>query len=743
MDDLNSTPEAQKGIFNFNLKDNPVGFVAFLFFALLTFGAISIFMLNTREQSSQDKLESGNKTIFKPIADNTVVYGYWAGEGSKINAANLKNGNIYELASLPANIKKVSVISPNLLIFIDKTDVSDHGKEMSVYNISAKSSETILSASDNFGIDEYVISPNKKYIALWEVSIPEGKGLSSGKSRVFTVSMENPNVKNLIYDENITETKYAHYPLAITDDGKVFMDTFEPNSGAGWANGMSVSDLSGSQKQNIEPMIAGTYGTQPRLSPDGRYLAFAGYSNNLLGGVSGISEDDGFRRAILSPNTVATLDTSTLQVETIVKSAIGTIYPEVSWDNISGKILYSAVSKDTSKSGQYLFNLATNTPVKIDDIAEDGITDTYAVISSMSDGKLLAGQQDLDQSTLGNLGEGYAKSLSELGVYDTREKKLIPFSVDSPLVQYIDIFSSSYFPESLPKVAVVSDGSGRKSTNQLQLQTFTIKPTLEPQRLSLQSDIISTASARPKGKCRDIAAAQCNELNGTNVDAVKAKEDYEKRMKERYSGRPKDPQSPEEPISAFDACFDQNFKTETDECPDSPLYLYGDVGKNVSVEIGTEVINSNAPYKDEYRGVLTGDGGISIYGVNYKSLDYVYVSAIKKLPRLEYGKNVKSIDLGKVIREYGKKLGLNSNEIEDTIESIGVIDSPYVFVSFFNEEVSRAILPISFDPKPDVYRNIVFYIKPIYKPIVVKTPVFEKYPERRGFTAIEVSYLID
>ena len=82
-------------------------------------------------------------------------------------------------------------------------------------------------------------------------------------------------------------------------------------------------------------------------------------------------------------------------------------------------------------------------------------------------------------------------------------------------------------------------------------------------------------------------------------------------------------------------------------------------------------------------------------------------------------------------------------EIKDLTVSIDQFHSPYVFVSFFDDETSKVILPISFDPVPDVYRNIVFYLRPLDNPIASNPPRFEKIPQRKGFTAIEVSSIID
>ncbi len=737
MDDLNSTPEAKKSLFNFNPKDNPVAFIAFLFFAFLAFGAISVYMLNTSSQRTQEKDAKEEKVAFKSLSENTLVYGYWMEDVSQVEAFNLKTGESVNVATLPSSIKKVSVISPQKLMYINQTDVRDHGKEVVIYDLFAKKIVSVINSSLGFGIDDYVISPNKKYIAFWEVNVPDGKSLSDGKSIVSVHDINNPEVKKIIYEENLPDTTFAHYPVAVTDTGEVFMDSFHPNSGAGWANGMTFASLDGSPSA-IASMPSGSYGTQPKSSPDGRFLLFAGYDGTKGSGVVSVGASDGFRQAILSPNTIELFDTVTKERKKIEGLSNQNIYPKVSWDGSNGGVIYSQIAKDPSLTGRYVYNLSALTSKKIDNARNNSIEDGYVIIENLSGGKYLAGQRDLFLSALGNLGETYLQPYSEVAVFDTADNKLTPVPIASGLVQFIDLLPSSYFASSLNSIDTAGDedNTTRKSSDQLQLQSFVIKPKLEPIRTLQQSEVSVGDGDQPTNnkdlpQCRDVAVEQCNAMYGGDLSGDEALAIY------GSGGESVGP-------PGYDTCFDiALYGGYTGECADSPLYLYGEENKNVSVEIGTQVSNSNAPYNNSYRGILTGDGGISINGTRYKSLEYDYVSAIKKLPILNYGKVVKQSQLKNAITDYGEKLGLNSKEIIDIIASIGHIDSPYIFVSFYDDKTSKAILPISFDPKPDVYRNIVFYLKPVNEPFVAKVPVFEKYPERQGFTAVEVSYIID
>jgi hypothetical protein len=102
--------------------------------------------------------------------------------------------------------------------------------------------------------------------------------------------------------------------------------------------------------------------------------------------------------------------------------------------------------------------------------------------------------------------------------------------------------------------------------------------------------------------------------------------------------------------------------------------------------------------------------------------------------------------LDNVLQDYGKKLGLNKKEINDLIlVGKNQITAPFVFVSFFSPQISEDILPLAFTPQPDNYRNIVFYFKqyadhPLFTP---QAPVFPAHLNRSGYTAVEISSLVE
>lgn len=693
-----------------NPKQNSKGFIASLFILIAILGASTYTATTGNKTPDKSKVEP--ETVFTPISNNTVVYGYWADKNSEIEAADLNSGKIYQVAELGKDIKKVTVASSNSLIFINKTDDRDHGKEIVAYDLGSKNIKTIASADTDFGIDDYVISPNKKYIAIWEIRMgKESQQLIGGNSRVYSANTSSPNQKNLIYDEPITQDVPVSYPIGVTDSGEIFLDKFKANVGAGWANGMTISNFSGNQKQDLTSMTAGTYSTQPAMSPDGKHLVFAGYDGSKENGIAEKSLSSSFRNAIVNPNTVELINILTKQRTKLSNLSSENIYPGVSWDKLQNKLILTQISKEGNGDGTYITTISGNPYEKVD--TED------SVISTLSDSKILTGISQTSLSSVGNLGEKYASSLSSISAYDNNSKKSIDINIGRPMFQFIDIKSNNYF-RNAKEIGRIGGSKDDASHKQLQLQTFALKPTLAPKRIKQQSET-PPQPQRPPILCYEIAAVRCDSVIGPHEDKGV------------------------DPV-AWDRCFQTSRRELMDSgtCPGSPLYLYGLEGTKVRVKIQTKTYAEVPSYNDGYDVVLGKDGKFSIRENEYSKISFDYNPALRIIPSLNYGRVVDVENVGKVLDEYGRKLGLNNIEIQDLKNSIdGKINSPYVFVSFYNDEVSKKILPISFNPKPEVYRNIVFYLRPLEAPFDMKEPEFEKIPQRQGFTAVEISHIID
>jgi hypothetical protein len=461
------------------------------------------------------------KAITKPLpttkkqSSQTFVYGTWTSQTSVIRAVDTSTFQTVNVAALPLTIKKVNVLSDNTLLYVDQTDNNDYGQRLSVYNIQQNQIVVNIPADPGFGIDDYLLSPNKQYLVMWEVKLSKDTGtLQGGQSRVYSLNMSQPTVTNRLYDETATPTVPIHYPRAILNNGTVLTDQMipnDPNGGAGWAYGMSIVDFDGSNKQNILSMTNGTYGSQPVLSSDGKYLLFAGYDG---ANGNGTSVKNGYRQALLTPNTVELLDTKTLQRFKLPNLPNTNIYSDVQWDSQTGNVIISMLTPSSSQTGVYSYDLAKLNATPIPLPSQNGTP--YGYISELSNTKTLIGIQSTNSSNLGNLGQTYSYAYTQLATL-AQGGKLTNFTVQDPFVQYITILPQNYFKNVLgtqthaqdvqPTISsVISQPAGSPNP---QLNTFFLKTNLASNRLQAESNPLGSASSLT---CLDLGNARCSAL---------------------------------------------------------------------------------------------------------------------------------------------------------------------------------------------------------------------------------------
>ncbi|HRN96164.1 MAG TPA: hypothetical protein PLD54_01820, partial [Candidatus Levybacteria bacterium] len=201
-------------------------------------------------------------------------------------------------------------------------------------------------------------------------------------------------------------------------------------------------------------------------------------------------------------------------------------------------------------------------------------------------------------------------------------------------------------------------------------------------------------------------------------------------------------------LIAYTACRTQaiNDYQSQNNCVGTPLYLYGTPGINVAVSFHTPTFNTNVPLVDnKFKAVLSQNGEFQVGNTTYQSVTYDYTPAVPIIKPPRYGYLVANKSVKKTVRDIAKQFGFNEKETNDIIRDISAkISSPYAFISFYDQQTSHAILPITFNPKPDVYRNIVFYVKNLdQKPnYSIQAPQIEKI-NRYGFTAIEISHIAE
>lgn len=720
--------------------DSPAKIIGFLAVVIVALGVLGAAVTNSFPSGPQEEsTDQAEEETQEPIANYTLLYGNWANEKAQIFAYDMQKRQEYVLATLPINIKKVIQLSGDQLLFINETNEQDHGRSLGIYTISTSKTSPFYTADEGFGIDDYQISPDLTTIAVWEVQFsPDTSTLRGGTSRVYTTEVTTPGSKNLLYDESATGP--VHYPVAVTNSGEVFLDRFLANSGAGWAYGMSTSDFTGSTKSDLANMQQGTYGTQPTLSPDGRYLLFAGY-NGARGNGNDTAGD--FRRALVSLNTVDLLDTSTKE-RTSLPLPQDNRYSEISWEQATSNIKMIILATDPDKTGAYLYNLDTQALSAAD--TDSALAKLVADLGKVK----VYGTNDNAGEVIGNLGPGYGQPYSRLFAHVGEQDIEIPTSV--ALSQVIGIVDSNKL--NTTALATIDTAA---ANNVVQLSSFDVKPDLKKQREYQQQDVPEPrlpSNPQPRTettnlpKCRDLASAQCNDVLNVNYTPDQAVSMRNACVKAGACGKDKnrDISSLNESEEAYAHCIYSQWNNDTQEksCTDSPLYLYGPENLIVAVQVQTPIFNENITSADgKYSFQLKNNGMFAINNNTYSALTFDYTQAIYTKPPM-YGKIVRRDDLEKTVREYAKRLGFNTRETNDLInDTLAKATKDYIFFSFYNQKTSKLILPITFDPKPDTYINSVFYMRNLDTPdqlgYTPSEPKFEKVTPRGKYSAVEIS----
>ncbi|HSX09235.1 MAG TPA: hypothetical protein VLF93_03720 [Candidatus Saccharimonadales bacterium] len=478
----------------------------------------------TPPQAGQIKKADQPTPVTAKETSQTLVYGTWTSQTSVIRAIDIETDTSKTVATLPLDIKKVSILSSNTLLYIDQTDSNDYGQRLSVFNIAENQIITNIPADSGFGIDDYVLSPNKKYLAVWEVKLStETQTLQGGQSRVYIIDLSQPTVPNLEYSETVSPTIPIHYPRAVLNDGTLFTDQMIPNDpkgGAGWAYGMSIVALDGSNKQDIGSMTNGTYGSQPTLSPDGKYLLFAGYDGN---NGDGTIVKNGYRQALLTPNTVELLDVRTLQRFKLPNLPDTNTYSDVQWAPQTGNVIISVLSPDTKQMGVYSYDLGKLKMTPIPLPTSNGTP--YGYISQLTDDKTLIGIQSTDNANLGNLGPTYTFAYTQMATI-TNDGKNSALSLTDPFMQFMTILPQNYFKDVLgtqtkavgtTHADQIGTTSPTASSPVPQLDTFFLKTTLASHRLQIKSNPLNTTSAM---SCQNLGSARCEALGLTQKTAA-------------------------------------------------------------------------------------------------------------------------------------------------------------------------------------------------------------------------------
>jgi len=662
-------------------KQNVIGLLIFIFLFFLVAAVATSTYIQT---SNPTKTQTSTKNLTPQAGSSyaqTILYGNWTSQGTVIKAYQIATNTTYVIAQLSLNVKKVHLLSPSTFLFINNTNAQDYGTEIDMYDVTTKKITTMLKADAGFGIDDYFISPNNRYLVESELQFAPNSSIVYGStSKMYSYDLSSQSSgKHLIYNE--IADKPTHYPRGVTDDGKLFFDTWIPNSDRGWAYGMSVSDFMGNSKQDIASMSNGTYGSQPVLSPDGKHFAFVGYDGSQGLGTEFVN---GVRRAIISRDTVELLDTTTLSRSKLM-SVPTQPYDFVAYDKTTGNLIVNKLTDTISNTDVSFYDFGTNTAQKIP------TNKNQFVMSSLASNAFLLGTIDNSLQSFGNLGEQYQFSYTTFSILNLPDVSPTLIPISDSFMQLITIVPNSYIQQTL-----LSNG-GTLNNKQLQLQTFTIKPTLAPVRIVQQNQPVTpNREDRPR---KSVTITSSGGSIGDNMGSMDCK---------------------------------------------PALYLYPPYKEPIHVELSVngELTYTNPIYPAGGWEVIADSNGKIID--NSSIFDYLYYEA--KIPDQFFaditaqntGYTVAYTNLNSFFKDTLPKLGLNTSETNEfSVYWLKALPySQYYRVSILPQKLIDTFAPLTITPKPDTILRVTLYFQPLDHYIQLVPPQIVTV-QRNGFTVVE------
>lgn len=624
-------------------------------------------------------------------ATSALIYGVRYGSAVEVRQINSDGTNDSIVAKLTATSRDINVLNPQQLLFIGGLNYEngEFGRGKTIEKATVTETplriEKLYELSDReaWGIDELIISPDRQYIAWWEIKSPPGVlDHSSFASRTWVMPTTG-GTKIKIAEESESQSQKTK-PLFFDNQNRLYTDTVAPNP-YDFFLGIKRFTTTG---QDLGTFLAdGSYNAEPQVSPDGKYAVYTMYDGSQPAQNAGTLPST--RVTNINPNTLILHNLTNDQKTTVGNSSGAARYDSrIIWSHDSTSFAFSKLrvtqynpQAKTLANGMWRFKIDERDPVRLRDFVknDDGSQEYIAGLDPAND-IVLYGLRKVGEK--GNLGGTIPSPVL---------REITAYSKQGTAKQYLTTGGYEH-------VSMLGKGRGEQlairvpaqviaDVRQLKLRDFEL-PSPPPPRVP--------GGTNPRGDCQN---------------------NWQK------MGYP----SP-------------------DICELCPLYLYTAEPTQVSIKVNNaRVVSSSVPYEQEGFTVVAHPNGQLIRrdGQQVSRIDYDYVTANVSPPTRGYV--VSDNDLSSMLWWYATNLGLNNRETEDFVafwlEKLP--KSQYYFMGHYNQAAVKQQLDLTISPTPDTLLQVIMYFKPLSNPILVEAPSFAPIMPRIGFVAVDFSGRID
>lgn len=626
-------------------------------------------------------------------ATSALIYGIRLGSHAEVRQINSDGTNDGIVAKLDKGARDVNILNDHELVYIAGVSFDEgqfgRGKRIERAVTSqdplAVTKLYELPESESWGIDELIVSPDKQYIAWWEVKNPPGVlDHSKYSSRTYVMPLGG-GAKTKIAEESDTQNLKTK-PLFFDSQNRLYLDTVAQNP-YDFFLGLKRFSITGQDLGTV--LTDGSYNSFPVVSPDGQYAVYTMYDGTDPKKDAGQLHST--RVTSVNPNTLVLLNLTNDQKTTVGNSSSNAQYDlHIVWSYDSKGFAYikqrvtqyNPIVKVLG-NGIWRYKVGDRDPSRLHDstVYQDDVRE-YVLGYDVQADTVLYGPRNLNDK--GNLGP----------------------TVSAPVFKEIDAYSPSFGAQ--PKQYATGGGF---------------------ERIAMEGkDRSKRFSMRVPEK--------------VIVDARQLKlKDFE-----LPSPPPPRTQPGKNPRGDCTNNWQQMGYPSPEICELCPLYLYPVKETQVSVVVkNARVTSSNFPYDTQAFEVtaLPGSKLIRRDGLALPNIAYEYIT--KNVAPPKNGFVIRSGQLPTILWWYAVNLGLNNQETQDFVAfwQQKLPQSPYYFMSHYSHEQVLEQLELNITPKPDTLIQVIMYFRPLPIPMLAQPPIFDTLPDRTGFVAVDFSGRID
>lgn len=340
--------------------------------------------------------------------------------------ADITGENVTQKGKFEGFIKQIIPITETKYLFINNVGFLDRGTSIDIFDTTNQARTVVVSPTQGYQIDSFVVSEDKEKIVFWEVSIG---ATEEGISHIIYQEISNPSARKVLVDEPFSDV--TKYPLYFSKGGKnIFLDSYSTKRN-GDHRGIFHVSLDG-VIQSVTALGLDQYSSAPLLSSDGQFLLYTSYNSNTKSKLDAPPvRNNLFRESIRNPNQIKRLNFISGDDEIIVENAEGGLFHDLilSADGKNSIYKYSLISEEKQILPQQYKSI--DLTVRNENTYSSNTNGEF--LYQFGDGKAIMGLRSEMTGSLGGLGKPNSPIFAGVYLYDPQNMSYSKILSDDPI----------------------------------------------------------------------------------------------------------------------------------------------------------------------------------------------------------------------------------------------------------------------------------------------------------------------